>query len=669
MENIQKVTANDLFMLIYNLSQMTDNKKVVEVFSQALQELFPEYSISYLKPGTINISNVLKISTIGCDYGFIALGLHQPTTADHDLLQNICTMLALILRKNEQSRLLENEKLHLTSLVEERTLHLVEQIEEQKKITNTLNESLEKFRILYETMTQGVVYQSSNGYITSANPAAERILGLSLDQMQGRTSMNPEWRAIREDGSDLPGSEHPAMVALRTRKPVLEFIQGIFNPRINAHVWMRVDSIPQFKGNSKIPNQVISIFSDITVQLGLNERLRDLVSAVKNLSSAHTLDEIQKIAATSARILTKCDGATLVLREGDTCYYAGEDAISPLWKGQKFPISDCISGWVMLNKTVAIIPDIYNDKRVPIETYKSTFVKSLAMIPVNMESPIAAIGNYWNTPHTPSELDIQLLQTLADAAAKAIENVLLLRDLEHRVRCRTFELESAVKELESFSYSVSHDLRAPLRAIDGYVRILMENFSTTLGDEGKRICNVISDSARNMGKLIDNLLAFSRLGKASMELSNIDMKQMVEELFKEISTATEHVAFEVGSMPSATGDPALVRQVWTNLISNAVKFSSKNESVKIKVKAEIRDEEVIYSISDNGVGFDMKYTDKLFGVFQRLHSQKEFEGTGVGLAIVQRIISRHGGKIWAEAELGKGATFFFTLRTGYSNEQ
>jgi PAS domain S-box-containing protein len=236
-------------------------------------------------------------------------------------------------------------------------------------------------------------------------------------------------------------------------------------------------------------------------------------------------------------------------------------------------------------------------------------------------------------------------------------------ELEQRVIQRTAELEAANKELEAFAYSVSHDLRAPLRAIDGYATILMEDFPSQLGDEGKRLCSVLSDNARKMGELIDDLLTFSRLGRTGMQLSRIDMGTLANSIFYELTTpeSRARIDFQVESAPQAFGDPTLIRQVWMNLLSNAVKFTSKRERAVIIVRGELREDEIVYSIQDNGAGFDMKYIDKLFGVFQRLHSTREFEGTGVGLAIVQRIIHRHGGRVWAEGKVGEGAVFYFAL--------
>jgi len=237
-------------------------------------------------------------------------------------------------------------------------------------------------------------------------------------------------------------------------------------------------------------------------------------------------------------------------------------------------------------------------------------------------------------------------------------------DLEQRVRDRTTQLEESNKELEAFSYSVSHDLRAPLRAIAGFTRILANEYAPHLNTEGKRICSIIDENTGKMSRLIDDLLAFSRLGRAEMSLSPIDMQTMANSVFHELTTpeSLAGIDFQVGTLPPTLADPTLMRQVWMNLLSNAIKFSSKRDRAVIRVSAQQGVGENVYVVQDNGAGFDMQYVGKLFGVFQRLHNSKEFEGTGVGLALVQRVIRRHGGRVWAEGETDKGATFYFALQ-------
>ena len=239
----------------------------------------------------------------------------------------------------------------------------------------------------------------------------------------------------------------------------------------------------------------------------------------------------------------------------------------------------------------------------------------------------------------------------------------LNESLEKRVTERTAELKAANEELEAFSYSVSHDLRAPLRAVDGFSRKVMLAYGDKLDQEGLRLLGVVRQNAVRMGKLIDDLLAFSRLGRREMHVVAVSMQDLAE------SSATElieleperQINFSCEAIPPCLGDPAMLKEVWMNLLSNAIKFTRQNNGAQIHVGSRIEGEFAIYWIQDNGAGFDMAYADKLFGVFQRLHSQEEFEGSGVGLALSQRIIHRHHGRIWGESQIGQGATFSFTL--------
>jgi PAS domain S-box-containing protein len=235
--------------------------------------------------------------------------------------------------------------------------------------------------------------------------------------------------------------------------------------------------------------------------------------------------------------------------------------------------------------------------------------------------------------------------------------------LEQRVDERTVQLKAANKELEAFSYSVSHDLRAPLRGINGFTQLLVDGYSQKLDEEGRRFCSVIQYNSKRMGILIDDLLAFSRLSRTEMRKTHVDMKGLANSAFEELTNFehSENINITVEDICDAMGDPTMLKQVWVNLLSNAIKYSSKKEKTEIRISSLEKNNYCCYCVKDNGVGFDMAFNDKLFGVFQRLHSTSEFEGTGVGLAIVQRIIFRHGGEVWAKGEVGKGAEFNFSL--------
>ena len=256
-----------------------------------------------------------------------------------------------------------------------------------------------------------------------------------------------------------------------------------------------------------------------------------------------------------------------------------------------------------------------------------------------------------------------LLSVLEDQRAAEREIQKLNAELEQRVLQRTAQLEEVNKELESFSYSVSHDLRAPLRHISGFADMLANDTNDQLSSKAQHYLHTIKDSARKMGILIDDLLSFSRTGRTEMRKTSIGMNQVVKDAIKqvEISTKDRNIEWEIANLPAAYGDYNLLLLVWINLVDNAVKYTRKREKAIIQIDCHKEKDEYIFRICDNGAGFDMKYAQKLFGVFQRLHSSTEFEGTGIGLANVRRIILRHGGRTWAEAEPDKGATFYFTL--------
>lgn len=247
--------------------------------------------------------------------------------------------------------------------------------------------------------------------------------------------------------------------------------------------------------------------------------------------------------------------------------------------------------------------------------------------------------------------------------AERIEKIRKLNDLNSKLKVQTEKLEDANQELEAFAYSVSHDLRVPLRAIDGFSRILVEDYEDKLDDEGIRLLNIVRDNTAKMGHLIDDILLLSRASRQEMKFNELDMGALAKSIYAEFHADTEgrNIKFTVLDMPNAYGDRAMLGQVFQNLIGNALKFTRNKDPAIIEVGGKIEGKEIQYYVRDNGAGFDMKYINKLFGLFQRLHSPEEFEGTGVGLSIVQRVIRRHGGRVWGEGAVDEGATIYFTL--------
>jgi signal transduction histidine kinase len=392
-------------------------------------------------------------------------------------------------------------------------------------------------------------------------------------------------------------------------------------------------------------------------------RLGRLLTAVQELSLARSLDDVMAIVRTAARELTGADGATFVLRDEDRCYYADEDAIEPLWKGQRFPMSICISGWSMLNKQPVVIEDIYADARIPAAAYRPTFVKSLAMVPIRTADPIGAIGNYWASHHRPSDEDLELLQSLANSTSVAIENVYLYRDLEQRVEARTAELAAAHRELEAFSYSVSHDLRAPLRSIDGFAQATLEDCGDALGADGRDHLGRVRAATRRMSALIDDLLSLARVSRVAIDRARVSLSELAAHVAADLADTDPGRAVTWNIHPGMVvdADRGLLRVLLENLLGNAWKFTARRADAVIEVGSAEQNGQRVYFVRDNGAGFDMKYAAKLFAPFQRLHDSAEFPGTGVGLATVQRVVRRHGGTIRAEGQVGAGATFTWTL--------
>jgi signal transduction histidine kinase len=407
--------------------------------------------------------------------------------------------------------------------------------------------------------------------------------------------------------------------------------------------------------------------TDLLLELHGAEKL---ITVIQELSLARDLQAVMTIVRHAARQLTGADGATFVLRDGTYCYYAEEDAISPLWKGNRFPLSHCISGWVMMNRQPVVIPDIYQDPRIPVDAYRPTFVKSLAMVPIRLQAPIAAIGNYWATHHETTERELKLLQALANSTSVAMENIELLTDLERRVRMRTQELahanrelEEKNRELEAFALSASHDLRAPLRAIKGFADMLTRDSGNQLTPQSCGYLEKIDTAGRRMNALIDDLLSLARVSTATVRKTEVNLSAVADDVLQTLasSDATRTVHTLVSPNAVIRGDPGLLRIVLENLLGNAWKFTAKRADAFVEFGFSDHDGVREFFVRDNGAGFPPDKTGKLFNPFQRLHPESEFPGTGIGLATVRRIVMKHGGEVRAEGSTGAGAIFTFAL--------
>jgi len=392
--------------------------------------------------------------------------------------------------------------------------------------------------------------------------------------------------------------------------------------------WVDTTIVPFLNEHGK-PYQYIAIRSDITDRKNSELEIRSKTAQIESILESIT------------------DG--FVAFDSNLCYtYANKKIGEMLGYDPKTLIGKYV--W-----------DLFPDA-VGSETYKA-FNKALAGQQYICHEDYYEPLDLWQENHIyPSANGLSVfISDISDRKKAELEIMLLNESLERKVIERTHQLEVANKDLESFSYSVSHDLRTPLRAVNGYAIMLKEDFGGKLGADGDRLLDTIINNARLMGQLIDDLLTFSRLGRKEVASTVIDMGAMAEACVRELLIReTKTYQITINALPTCEGDSAMLRQVWMNLIGNAIKYSSKKNAPEIEIGC-IDKNELTYYIKDNGDGFDMQYANKLFGVFQRLHRMDEFEGTGVGLALVKRIVDKHDGKIWAEAKSGEGATFYFTL--------
>ncbi len=513
--------AQELFLLTTTLSQLSNKERVVQLFMESMNDIFRGYSFAWFTEKPIGSNAILEVCTRNNNYGFISYAsTNQTDPTIAKLIYNATQLLAILIEKVDQENLLLDQKNHLQILVEEQTselsqtnIQLEKELAERRLVEEALRESEEKYRTLIQKIQAAVVVHGSDGRIMTCNQKAQELLGLTENQLLGKSLVDPYWHFFRENKTIMPNEEYPVNRVFSSRSELRNYVVGVHRPCTNDNAWVLVNADPVRDSENKI-KQVIVTFIDIT-----------------------------------------------------------------------------------------------NLKQAQEEIYK------------------------------------------------------LNQELEQRVADRTAQLVVANKELEAFAYSISHDLRAPLRHIDGYVDLLVSRYRDSLDEKGMHYADTIAGSARRMGVLIDELLQFSRTGRTEMRKENMNMNQALQEVLTQLkeSYAGRNIEWIIENLPYVRGDFALLRQVWSNLLENAIKYTRSREVARIEVSVREENDEIIFAVADNGVGYDMQYAGKLFGVFQRLHSEEEFEGSGIGLATVQRIINRHGGRVWAEGKVNEGATFYFSL--------
>jgi PAS domain S-box-containing protein len=533
---------------------------------------------------------------------------------------------------------------------------IIRDLTARERAEEALRASEERFRVLFERAPSGIYERDLGGRYLRVNPRFCEITGYSPAELLARDV----WDVTHPD--DVPADLEQSRRLQAGEIPFYAMDKRFLHKDGHAAWASLTVSLVRDAGGK--PLYAIGVVHDVTDRKRAEEAVRESESrhrrmfeynqaVMTNLAEGLYTVDTQGLVTyinPAAEALFGWSATELLGRKmHDVTHHHYPD-------GRPFPASECAELQVL-------------QKGVSLRDYEDTFIrKDGTFFPVVYSaSPLTAEGKTVGivVAFRDDSQRRQAERALRESEARVRR---LNAELEERVRERTAELEAANKELEAFSYSVSHDLRAPLRTIDGFSRIVLRDCAGQLPADGREHLERVRDGARQMGQLVDDLLAFSRLGRQPITKRAVEPAPVVRQCLGELRGEQEgrRVEVTVGPLPRCRAEPALLKQVWINLLANALKYTRRREVARVEIGSRTGDGEgeVVYYVKDNGVGFDMRYAHKLFGVFQRLHRAEEYEGTGVGLAIVQRIVHRHGGRVWAEAEPDRGATFYFTLREG-----
>ena len=510
-------------------------------------------------------------------------------------------------------------------------------------ILQDLKKSEEKYRTLIQKIQAAVVVHGADTQILTSNSMAQELLGLTENQLLGITAIDPTWHFFREDGTVMPIEEYPVSRVLTSHQVLKNFIVGVHRPgkRQENDVWTLVNAVPIFGKEDEIV-EVIVTFIDITERKRMEE----------------TLYEQQQVFRTLVE-----NSPDIIARYDHDCK---RTYVNPVYlKAAEIPQQE------LLNVTPTQISPLPAASAEALQNLLREVIDNGVAGVIDVIWPRKDNIDHWYNIYASPEFDrdgkvVSVITISRDITSrKQVEKEILQlnMELEQRVAERTSQLETINKELEAFAYSVSHDLRAPLSGIDGFSQALIDDYKDKLDEQGINYLNRVRSAAQRMALLIDDMLSLSRVSRNEMSIQQVNLSEMFREIAEDLhETQPERkVRFVIQKGIIVQGDSRMLRIVLENLTGNAWKFTSKHPEARIEFGMKLQNETPVYFISDDGAGFDMNYADKLFGAFQRLHSEKEFPGTGIGLATVQRIIHRHGGKVWAKGEVEKGATFNFTI--------
>jgi len=506
----------------------------------------------------------------------------------------------------------------------------------RRQADHSLKASEERFRMLIAALAEGVALHDASGRIVTCNAAARQILGLPSGPALKRRSLDSLWRATQADGEP---PAHPVMASIASGEPQRDIVMNVRRSD-GSDIWLSVNTQPLFHSDAATPYAVVSSFNDISARKRAEQAVRrseaQLAGIIESaMDAVITIDNEHRV--------------TLFNNAAEQMFGYRSDEIT----GQGIDM---------------LVPERFRPMHSQyIDQFRKAGVTTRRMGALGQVTAVRRSGEEFPVEASISQLSVDtahfytvILRDITERVRAEAAIRELNESLERRVAERTAELEYANKELEAFSYSVSHDLRAPLRSINGFSHIIKET-EPPLSAESVALLDRVINAANRMGDLIDDILTYSRISRTGLQFGTIHMGELARTLADELHGAYPQTRIEIGDLPDAFGDRAMMQRVLANLVDNALKFSAHREVPVVEIAAEIQNGEIVYRIRDNGAGFDMRYAGRLFGVFQRLHSDAQFPGTGVGLAIVKRIIDRHRGRLWAQAEPDQGASFYFTL--------